>query len=497
MDIPDRIRAKLGDLPDAPGVYLMRDAAGRVIYVGKASSLRRRVRSYFFAAALRRADGRLRSLVRSIADLDAVPVRTEAEAAVLEGQWIKEYRPRFNVAFKDDKRFLLLRLDLREPWPRLTLARLRRDDGALWFGPYPSAAVARTTAEFLDRHFGLRRCRPREPGPEDHRHCHNDILRYCSAPCVGRISAEEYRRRAERAAAFLRGEDPELLRLLRDAMKQAASTLEFERAAALRDLLDALQRAIRERALGRRPPAARATAAAEGLAALAAALGLSTPPRRIEAYDISNLGGTLAVGSMVVAVDGLPQRRLYRRFRIRTVGGSDDPAMMAEVLRRRWGRAGAAGWEPPGLLVVDGGLTQLRAARAALREAGRPDVPSVGLAKRFEELYGGPDGAERVLSLAPDSPALTVLKMLRDEAHRFALDYHRRLRSRRISESRLDVIEGVGPAKKAALLRRFGSVARLARAAEAEIAAVPGIGPVLARRIAAELAPPAGPVSGG
>ena len=187
------------------------------------------------------------------------------------------------------------------------------------------------------------------------------------------------------------------------------------------------------------------------------------------------------------SVDGVPRRARYRLFRIRTVEGSDDPAMMAEVLRRRFAHAGEAGWEPPDMVLVDGGLPQLRAARAVLRDLGLAALPTAGLAKKFEEIHWGPDEDERVLSLPLDSPALTVLRALRDEAHRFAITYHRRLRARRIRESSLDEIEGVGASRKAALLRRFGSVLRLRRAAVGEIAAVPGVGPALAARIAAAL----------
>lgn len=487
MNVPDLIRARLRELPDGPGVYLMRDRSGAVIYVGKARSLRRRVGSYFRAATLRRGHPRLRGLVHAAADLETIPLRTEAEAAVLEGRLIKEFRPRYNVAFRDDKQFLMLRVDPRDPWPAFTLARLRREDGAEWFGPYPSAAVARVALDFLDKHFGLRRCRPRVPGPDDHRHCLNDIVRFCSAPCVGRVPPDAYQARVAAACKFLRGESPEVVRLLRGAMRQAASTLDFERAAALRDLLRFLDRAIRERSLVRRTPALRAEDARAGLRELAEALSLPAPPRAIECYDISNIGGAHAVGSMVVAADGLPDRRRYRRFRIRTVEGSDDPAMIAEVLRRRFARAEQPGWKPPDLIVVDGGLTQLRAASGALRDLGFGGMPVVGLAKRFEEIHAGPEGAERVVALAPDSPALAVMQQLRDEAHRFAIDYHRRLRARRLSESQLDGVEGVGPRKKAALLRRFGSVAAIRRAGTGAVAAVPGIGARLAQRILSAL----------
>ncbi len=488
MPLPDAIREKLAGLPDAPGVYLMRDRGGRVIYVGKAASLRKRVRSYFRPGALRRADPKLRGLVHAARDLEIVPLRNEAEAILFEGRLIKEYRPRYNVDFRDDKRFLLLRVDPREPFPRFDLCRIAREDGRLYFGPYASSAAARAALEFLDRRFGLRRCRPRLPGPVDHRHCLNDILRFCTAPCIGRIDGAAYGARVAEACAFLRGERPALLREVQAAMREAAAAQRFEQAAALRDTLRLLQDVVRQRVRARLPRAAPDAAPAAGLAALREALALPTPPETIEAYDISNISGTFAVGSMVCAVGGVPRPARYRRFRIRTVEGADDPAMMAEVLRRRFERRGQAGWAPPDLVLVDGGLAQVRAARREADRLGLGALPVVGLAKRFEELHAGPPGAERVLKLPPGSPALRVLQRLRDEAHRFALAYHRHLRARRIRESALDEVEGIGPRRKQALLRAFGSVDRLRRAEVAEIATVPGIGPALAAALRAALA---------
>lgn len=484
MRTTDSVRAALANLPDRPGVYIMRDRAGTVIYVGKARSLRKRVQSYFRDSALRRADPKLRSLVHSVHDLEILPLRTEAEALIVEGQFIKDYRPRYNILFRDDKRFPLLRVDPNEPVPKFTLCRIRRDDGASWFGPYAAGGAARAALEFLDKRFGLRRCRPRIPGEKDHRHCLDDIVRFCSAPCIGRVTREQYMERVDAACRFLRGESPEVLKDLREAMLRAAGARDYEGAASLRDLLGLLHKAVRQRAVAARSIDGRRTDAQAGLAALAEALGLPAPPRVIECYDISNIGGSLAVGSMVCAVEGLPHRNRYRQFRIRTVEGSDDPAMMAEVLRRRFSRAGQPEWTVPDMVLVDGGITQLRAARAVLAELGFPSLPAAGLAKQFESIHWGPVGAERVLSLPLDSPALRVLRALRDEAHRFALTYHRRLRQQRLRESALDAIEGIGTKRKALLLAHFGSVRRLSNAPVESIAAVPGIGPALAKAIA-------------
>ena len=484
MTPSEKIRRTLSALPDAPGVYLMRDRAGTVIYVGKAASLRARVRSYFQRGTYRRADPKLRGLLATVESLETVPLRTAAEAALIEGLFIKDYRPRFNIEFKDDKRFLLLKLALREPFPRASACRLRKDDGAVYFGPYASSAAARAALEFIETRYGLRACRPRAPGPQDHRHCHADLLRRCSAPCIGRVSAGEYRARAEEAAAFLRGERPGELAALRDAMQAAARDRNYERAAALRDTLRLLDAALRQRARAALTPERKGAAARRGVAELQAALDLPRPPRMIECYDISNLSGTLAVGSGVCAVDGLPDRRRYRRFRIRSVAGSDDPAMMAEVLARRFMRAGEPGWQPPDLVLVDGGLTQLRAARAALAARGFPDQATAALAKQQEEVYAGPAGAERIVRLPEDGEALRVLTRLRDEAHRFAIAYHRQLRARRIRESALDDVEGIGAARKAQLLGHFGSLARLRRATPEQLAdAAPGLGVPKAREV--------------
>ena len=483
MSLPEVIKQKLQTLPDEPGVYFMRDRAGKIIYVGKAASLRNRVRHYFQQGTLRSADPKLRGLIRSIADLDILVVRTEAEAILTEGRMIKEYRPRYNVLMRDDKRFLMLRVHPQDPWPRFEPCRLDRKDGAVYFGPYSDSRAARAALDFVNRRFGLRECSPRSPGAEDHRHCHADIISYCSAPCIGRIASAEYHARVEEGIAFLRGERPQLIAEVEAQMKAAAERLAYEDAAALRDTLLLLRRAVRERARGTKSLGLRAEDARGGLQDLRLVLNLPAPPRVIECFDISNISGTHAVASMVVAVDGLPSRPRYRRFRIKTVEGSDDPAMMAEVIRRRYSRVLAERKPLPDLVLVDGGVTQLSAARAELAALGLHTLPSAGLAKKFEEIHVEPSLLAEPVRLPRESFALRVLQQIRDEAHRFALDYHRRLRARAIRNSILDDAEGVGDKRKELLLRTFGSVTRLARASEAEIAAVPGVGPVLARSL--------------
>jgi excinuclease ABC subunit C len=484
VTFPPPIPEKLSALPDKPGVYLMRDRTGRVIYVGKAISLRQRVRNYFQPSTLRDADPKIRGLIKSIRDFDILVLRNEAEALLTEGRLIKEYRPHYNSSFKDDKRFPLLALDVAAPFPRLELCRLAKDDGRVYFGPYASAAAARAALDFTEKHFGLRRCRPLRPGPADHKHCLADIVRHCAAPCVGKMDAAGYAARVEEARAFLAGERPETLREIGEQMRAAAAEQKFERAAALRDLLFLLKRAVRQRVNLRRDFQMRREDAQQGLQELQAALGLPAPPRVIETFDISNISGTFATASMVCCVDGLPARTRYRRYRIRTVEGSDDPAMMHEAVSRRYRRLVEEGATLPDLVVCDGGITQLRAGRAALDALGLTALRAVGLAKQQEEVYWDVENREPPLRLPRDGRALQVLTRIRDEAHRFALAYHRELRERRIRDSLLDEIPGIGDRRKEELLRVFGSVARLRRATPEEIAAkVPGLGESFARTV--------------
>lgn len=483
--IPDKVRRKLQELPDQPGCYLMRDRRGKIIYVGKAASLRKRVQSYFRASTWARADPKLRGLIRSVDDLDIVVLRNEAEALLTEGQLIKDYKPRYNVDLRDDKRFLMLRIDLAEPWPQFKAVRIRREDGASYLGPYVNSVATRVAMDFVERHFGLRKCAPREPDATHHKHCINDIVRFCSAPCIGHITREAYLAKAAEACAFLRGERPALLESMRARMQEAAEQQRFEEAAAVRDTWFMLREITHQRARVASTPEIKAEDARAGMLGLQQALGLAAPPRVIECYDISNISGTHSVASMVCAVDGVPSPARYRHFRIRTVHQSDDPAMMAEVIRRRFQRLQQEGGRGPDLLVVDGGLSQLNAARGELMQLGVTHVPVIGLAKRFEEIHV--PGASVPLRLPSDSKALYVLQRTRDEAHRFALAYHRRLRARRLRESVLDEIPGMGEKRKMALLSHFGSVLRVKRATVEEIAAVPGVGPASAKFISDRL----------
>lgn len=477
----ERLREKLKHLPEKPGCYLYRDRAGTIIYVGKAVNLRRRVQSYFRASTLRTAPPKLRSLVHHVEDLEIRVVRSEAEALLTESHLIKTYRPRFNILLRDDKRYLSLRADPNLPFPRLTTCRIVREDGALYFGPFPSSTVVRMALDFTERRFGLRKCAARNPSPEDHTHCLDDIVRFCSAPCLGRISQADYRARFDEACAFLRGERPALIDEVREQMEAAAERQDYERAARLRDTWLALKELTREHAKARLIPALKRPTAQEGLAALAQLLGLAAPPRVIECFDISHLMGTHTVASMVVACDGMPDKRRYRRFHVRTVT-NNDPMAMAEVIRRRYTRLRDEHAPFPDLILCDGAQLQVRATREVLRELGLFDqIPVAGLNEHYEEIVL--DDGRPNLVLPHDSPALQILIRLRDEAHRFAITFNRTLRLRALKESILDELPGIGPTRKRQLLSAFGSVRRLAAAPEADIAAQPGISADLARAI--------------
>ena len=484
MEFSTQVKNKLAELPDKPGVYLMRDRTGKVIYVGKAISLRSRVRNYFQSSTLRDADPKIRGLIKSIQDFDILVLRNEAEAILTEGRMIKEYRPRYNTSFKDDKRFLMIVVDPTAPFPRLETCRLEKNDGREYFGPYASSAAGRAALDFCEKRFGLRHCSPREPGPTDHKHCLSDIVRHCSAPCIAKISRDAYAGRVREAMAFLGGERPDILRELDERMKSEAAARNFERAAVLRDLVFLLRKAVRRKINVIKTLEMKREDAWDGVLQLQRELKLGAPPRVIETFDISNISGTFATASMVCSVDGVPTRNRYRTFRIKTVQGIDDPAMMREAVSRRYSRLLEEKAALPDLVVCDGGITQLRAGREALDALGLQHLRAVGLAKRYEEIYWDISNTEPPLRLPQSCNAIKVLTQIRDEAHRFALTYHRKLREQRIRDSVLDEIPGIGDKRKEMLLQAFGSVDRLRRASPGEIVErVPGIGQVFARTV--------------
>ena len=476
----DVLRERLKSVPTRPGCYLMRDRRGVIIYVGKAKNLRRRVLSYFRPGA--KHAPKVRSMVNTVADLEFMTVRNDAEALLTEANLIKKYKPHFNILMRDDKRYLALRADPEDPFPAFRTCRIVRDDGARYFGPFPSAPVVRAAKDFVEKKFGLRGCTVLAPDAETHRHCHADVVRFCSAPCEGRISVADYHARFDEACAFLRGERPQVIAELVEEMKAAAAAEDFRKAADIRDTVAALKEMTKAHFV-RKSPEMRREDARRGIAELAQALGLKAPPRVIECVDISNLFGTHNVASLVVAVDGLPDGRYYRHFKIETFEGADDPRAMSEVVLRRYGPDSTLTAKSPkaDLYICDGGITQLRAARARFAEIGLADMPTVGLAKQQEILVTDDERGD--VFLPRDSEALMVVTRLRDEAHRFAITFHRSLRERTIRESVLDEVPGIGPAKKMALLKKFHSIYGIAKAAPADIASTAGINPELAAAV--------------
>jgi excinuclease ABC subunit C len=663
LDARERhLRAILRQLPTSPGVYLMKNADGRVLYVGKADSLRNRVRSYFGSKT--GVDSRIVRMTQEVADIDYVLTDTISEAFILEGNLIKEHRPRFNIRLRDDKSYPFVQITLGEDFPRIVRTRKLKRDGSRYFGPYASASSVDETLKLLRKIFPFRTCNLEIPEGKRvlERPCLLYYINRCQGPCIQAIEKAPYRATIERIVDFLEGKQEGIADELREEMTAHSEALRYEQAAVARDKLRAVERTIESQkvaafsraeydvvgmareegeaclqlfvirngkmigrehfivenareatdgevltsflqqyyAVSERPPRevllpvepAEADALAgflterrgsrvnvhqaergekrrlvalatqnavealakeraawladegkrdEALEQLSAALGLPRPPERIECYDMSNIQGTSAVGSMVVFVNGRPEPREYRRFRIRSGETPDDFRMMAEVLRRRFMRAarlrsetgalslaavGAdeapegdgepdepldletgsgpveadgreerdrrhrerrdTGWALPDLVIVDGGKGQLSAAVGVMKELGLTDVPLSGLAKRFEELYV--PGRSAPIILPQRSQGLYLVQRIRDEAHRFAITYHREVRGKRALTSVFDEVPGIGPARKKALLKRFGSVRRIREASLEDVAATPGVGRVAAERLKQHLA---------
>lgn len=535
---PD-LQKKLHEVPHQPGIYLMRDRLNRVIYVGKARDLRKRLASYFTPSRKRLAEHKTRALIQSIWDFDIHTVRNEPEALLLEGKLIKDYRPKYNISFRDDKRFLLVKVHPDEPWPRFTTTRLRKEDGSRYFGPFAHSGALRRTLEWMNREFGLRSCRPMNPGETDYRHCHDDVIKNCSAPCMGRISRDDYLVRIEQACEFLRGHSKDMVASLEEDMQRAAEKLDFEKAAELRDMIENLKttlRPTRQFRRGRGAPQKSGIDAEADMRELGEELGLGRPPVVMECFDISNISDTHCVASMVRFKNGVSDNQSYRRYRIRTVDGQDDFASMAEVVRRRYSRillearervgdeAADGNQESPfeamrrieaemeieaelkqkekhgdsdeeqtkkrrapfvrlpDLVIVDGGKGQLSSATGELQRLGLHDLPIIGLAKEREEVFR--PGISEPLVISHDTGALKLLQRIRDEAHRFANGYHQLLMKRRVNESILDDCPGISQARKLRLLKKFGSVARLRKASAEDLAEVSGINTRLAEEIA-------------
>ncbi len=619
MNVPAPLEALLNTLPTKPGCYIMKDQAGKVIYVGKAINLRNRVRSYFHSSA--HHDPKTQQLVRKISDIDWIVVDSELEALILEMNLIKKHRPHYNVRLKDDKRYPYIKVHWADPYPKLTVTRQMVQDGSRYFGPYTSVWAVHQSLDVLRRIFPYLTC-DRVITGQDERACLYYDIKLCTAPCIGAVDQAGYRQMIDDLCQFLLGRTEPVVSRLHAEMGKAADDLRFEKAAAIRDQLRAIENIVERqkvisseyvdsdviamarsngeacvqvffirsgKLIGREyflmegtedtPDAGVISAfikqfydqtpsvpaqvllpqeveeaqiirqwlnqksagnkveilvphqgpqqeliqmaaenAAETMAALKAqwqadthrqeqalgelqtALGLPVPPNRIECYDISNTQGTAAVGAMVVFEQGVPKKQHYRRFNIRSVTGPDDFASMEEVLNRRFNRWQAAleiadtpGKKPdaafsllPDLLLVDGGKGQLSRAVAVLERFGLlGKIPVAGLAKQHEELFL--PGRPTSVMLPRHSQGLYLVQRVRDEAHRYAITSHRNLRTKQGLASRLEVIPGIGPARRKQLLNHFGSIEDIQEASLEELVAIPGITPKIAEGIKANL----------
>ncbi|HEX7363645.1 MAG TPA: excinuclease ABC subunit UvrC [Dehalococcoidia bacterium] len=595
------LKEQLKVLPDRPGVYLFKDNVGRVIYVGKASSLRHRVLSYF--GTKNQLSDKLEHLVNRISDLDAIVTDTEYEALILENDLIKKYRPTFNVRLKDDKTFPYLKIDVKSDWPTVRITRRFHKDGDRYFGPFISAYSLRQTLSLIRKIFPFRSCNRTITG-KDARPCLEYHIKSCVAPCIGAVSSEEYKELIKEVILFLEGKQEQVIQDLKNKMQEASQQLQYEKAALLRDQIRSVEQVIESQKIavtirgdedvialaqtrdlayieiffirnnkltGRdyalldgirdEEPSQIVTSfvkqyyssassipplillqyrvdepeiitrwlsnqrgasvelrvpsrglkkqllniveenARQGLALYQAKqskmiesalvleelkdrLGLSHMPLRVEGYDISNIRGNQAVGSMAVFSKGLPKRAHYRRFRIKSVSGIDDYAMIQEVLKRRFKRSLSTddNWSvTPDLILIDGGKGHLNAALEVLRELRINSIAAVALAKENEEVFV--PGRSEPLNIPRTSAALHLLQRIRDESHRFAIGYHHKLRQKESLVSALDSVPGIGPKRKKALIKRFGSVRSVKEASLDELSQVPGITDKLAEKI--------------
>jgi excinuclease ABC subunit C len=608
-DSPQKVwpdsEARLRALPAKPGVYLFKDKEGKVIYVGKAANLRSRVRSYFGTPS--NLPSKIQRLVSNIQDLELVITGSEQEALILECDLIKKHTPRYNASLKDNKSFPYLKIDISEDWPGVCITRRVQKDGARYFGPFANTGSVRKTLRLIKKIFPYRSCSKRIDG-KDKRPCLDYYIHQCLGPCIGAVEEDEYREVINQVILFLQGKQELILRELDAKMKAAAQRLQFERAALLRDQIDAIENVIEgqriattlrgekdiiglaqnetlayveiffirnnkligrdhfimEGTQGDSPgeimtsfvkqyyasasytpslillqhpvdePAVlsewlaqqrgakvelqvpqrgakkklvdtvaenaarglelaqlkemKAEVISSGLQELKDRLHLPKMPRRIECYDVSNIQGTLAVASMVVLEKGWPKPAHYRRFRIRSVAGADDYAMIQETLRRRLKRGvtGEGAWGIiPDLVLIDGGRGQLNAALEVTQELGLDSIPVASLAKEKEEVFI--PGEPGPVYIPKESPALHILQRARDEAHRFAISYHRKLRRKGFVTSALDNIPGIGPKRKKALLKKFSSVEAIKGASLEELSQMEGMTLTLAKKVKEEL----------
>jgi len=460
----------------------MKDRFGQILYVGKAKNLKKRVSTYFHPARRKAiAQPKIRNMVSLIHDLDVIEVRSETEAILLEGKLIKQYKPRYNTDFTDDKRFLLVRVDVQSSMPNFRLVRHRREDGARYYGPYAHSGFLRQTLVNMRKKFGilLGDTRPRRL-PDGSYRLYDDIRQEIYGH-PNRMTCAEYRERVEQACQFLEGKTRDWVDSLYREMQAAAERQDFERAANLRDAYHALTNTLsKTRKFTRNLPEQKVDIETS-LDDLRDILNLPERPASIECFDISHISGTYCVASMVHFTNGQPDRKQYRRYKIRSFSGNDDYRAMEEVIGRRYRRLDDEGKPLPDIVLIDGGKGQVHAAIKAFLVQDIPPPPLIGLAKKFETLIF-PNDRDPV-KLEERSPALKLLQRIRDEAHRFANSFNADLRSKKIRESILDEVPGLGAAKKRSLISHFKTVAGIKKATPEALREVNGIGPKLANEI--------------
>lgn len=470
----NNLKEKVRQLPQTPGVYLMKDRLGTIIYVGKAKNLKKRVSSYFQPSRNFPHQPKIRALVEMIRDFEFIEVRSEPEALILEGQLIKKWKPKYNTDFTDDKRFLLVRVDVSNDLPKFTLARFKKEDGSAYFGPFVQAQHIRKTLAEMRRKFGILLSDSNPKKTMEGSYILYDDVRAELYGHENIVTKSEYADRVAKACGFLEGKSREWLGDLKEKMQTAAIEQRFEKAAELRDIVFALESSLKKNRKFERAMLPKKDSMAD-LRLIQEALGMSELPKRIECFDISHISGTFVVASMVHFENGVPNKNQYRRFKIKSFEGNDDFRSMEEVVGRRYGRLAAEGKPFPELIVIDGGLGQVGAALKSflMQDLDPPEL--IGLAKKHETIIF-PD-ARKPLRLPLSNGGLQLLQRARDEAHRFANTYNADLRSKRIKESILDDFKGLGPKKRLLLLDAFGSIEKLKKASIYQLEQVEGIGP--------------------
>lgn len=457
---------RLKDLPMEPGVYLYKNRAGKIIYVGKAARLRNRVRQYFQKG--RAPDPKTEALVAEITDVDWITVETELDALFLEAELIRRYRPRYNILLRDDKSSGFIRIDYNSPHPTVTVTRRPLDDGAKYFGPYFSVFSVKKALLYLRRAFPY----STHSGVVPRRACLQYHLGLCPGLEENKTSLEDYRANLRKLMQYFKGERKVLIKQVEKDMYAAAKQSRFEEASVLKRQLFALKGLTKQIVFSDKE--FMDLSKDEGLAGLAELLGLKAPPRRIEGYDISHMSGTDTAASMVVFTNGMPNKAEYRKFKMR-IPGNDDFAHMNEAITRRLSPKNVKQWGLPDLFLIDGGKGQLSAALAARNASGHNQIAMIGLAKREEEIVTYDNGEFTMILLPKSSHTVKLLQRIRDESHRFAVSYHTVLKRQRQTAGFLDDIPTIGPVTRKKLLKHFGSVKRMTQARQFELEKVVGV----------------------